>query len=76
MYGGRTAREHIGIRMNDTPKPLSAETIHSVYTGKKISSVVDPSKDFRSTNRFARDPAHSGHAPQQPKNEKGPFRRG
>ncbi|WP_146745266.1 hypothetical protein [Dyella jiangningensis] len=62
--------------MNDTPKPLSAATIHSVYAGKTISSVVDPSKDFRSTNRFARDPAHSGQAPQQPRNEKTPFRRG
>jgi len=62
--------------MNDAPKPLSAETIHSVYAGKTISATVDQSKDFQSTNRFARDPAHSGHAPQQPKNEKGPFRRG
>jgi hypothetical protein len=61
--------------MNDTPKPLSVATIHSVYAGKKVSTTVDQSKDFQSTNRFARDPAHSGHAPQPPKIEKGPFRR-
>jgi len=62
-------------RVNDTDKPLSAATIHSVYSGKKISSVVDPTKEFKSTNRFVRDPSHTGEAPQQPKAGKGPFRR-
>jgi len=61
--------------MNDTTKPLSAATIHSVYSGKKISSVVDQAKEFKSTNRFERDPSHSGEAPQLPKVNKGPFRR-
>lgn len=75
MVDGPPAK-FIGIRMNDAPKPLSAATIHSVYSGKTISAVVDETKDFQSTKRFARDPAHSGQSPQQPKNEKGPFRRG
>ncbi len=61
--------------MNDTPKPLSVAAIHSVYAGKKVSSAVELAKDFQSTKRFARDPTHSGHAPQPPKVEKGPFRR-
>lgn len=61
--------------MNDTPKPLSVATIHSVYAGKKVTTAVDQNKDFQSTNRFARDPAHSGQSPQPPKVEKGPFRR-
>jgi hypothetical protein len=61
--------------MNDTTKPLSAATIHSVYSGKKIASVVDQAKGFKSTNRFVRDPSHSGEAPQLPKVGKGPFRR-
>lgn len=61
--------------MNDSPKPLSIATIHSVYAGKKISTTVDQTRDFQSTNRFARDPSHSGQAPQHPKVDKGPFRR-
>lgn len=61
--------------MNDTPKPLSVAAIHSVYAGKKISTAVDQSKGFQSTNRFARDPSHSGKAPQPPRLEKSPFRR-
>ncbi|WP_130617578.1 hypothetical protein [Dyella amyloliquefaciens] len=61
--------------MNDTPKPLSVATIHSVYAGKKISTAVDQTKGFQSTNRFARDPTHSGQAPQVPRAEKNPLRR-
>jgi hypothetical protein len=56
--------------MIDTPKPLSAAVIHSIYAGAKVSSVVDNAKDFQSTNRFARDSAHSGHAPEKPAVEK------
>ena len=61
--------------MNDTAKPLSAAAIHSVYSGKKIASVVDQAKEFKSTNRFVRDSSHTGEAPQLPKAGKGPFRR-
>ncbi|HUA81041.1 MAG TPA: hypothetical protein VL997_11760 [Dyella sp.] len=56
--------------MNDKPQSLSAATIHSVYSGKKITSVVEQAKDFKSTNNFARDAAHSGQAPEKPKTEK------
>jgi hypothetical protein len=56
--------------MTETPKPLSAAAIHSVYAGKKISSVVDQAKDFQSTKRFARDSSHPGHAPEKPKTDK------
>lgn len=59
-----------GIRMNNTPKPLSAAAIHSIYSSKKIAPVVDQSKQFKSTNSFARDAAHSGQAPEKPKVEK------
>jgi hypothetical protein len=59
-----------GIRMSDTSSPLSAAVIHSVYSGKKISLVVEQSKDFQSTKQFARDSAHPGHAPEKPKVEK------
>lgn len=62
--------------MSDAPKPLSAATIHSIYSGKKVSTAVEQAKDFKSTNRFARDAAHTGQAPQKPNAEKGPFRRG
>jgi hypothetical protein len=58
------------IRMSETPKPLSAAAIHSVYSGAKVVSVVEQAKDFKSTNSFARDPAHSGKAPEKPKAEK------
>ncbi|WP_157971389.1 hypothetical protein [Dyella sp. C9] len=61
--------------MNNTPKPMSVEAIHSIYAGKKVSPSVAQAKEFQSTNSFARDPLHPGHAPQQPKIEKGPFRR-
>jgi hypothetical protein len=60
----------VDIRMNDTPKPLSASTIHSIYSGTKITSAVEQAKDFKSTNRFARDATHSGQAPEKPKVEK------
>lgn len=59
----------LGIRMNDTPKPLSAAAIHSVYSGEKIVSAVDQAKNFKSTNRFARDVLHSGQAPTKNKVE-------
>jgi len=61
--------------MNDTPKPLSASTIHSVYSGTKITSAVEQAKGFKSTNRFMRDASHSGQAPEKPKVEKKPSRR-
>jgi hypothetical protein len=56
--------------MNDTPKPLSVSTIHSVYSGTKITSAVEQAKDFKSTNRFQRDASHTGQAPEKPKVEK------
>lgn len=56
--------------MNDKSKPLSVATIHSVYSGAKVTSVVEQAKDFKSTNSFARDAAHSGQAPEKPKVEK------
>ncbi len=56
--------------MNETPKPLSAVTIHSIYSSKKIAPVVEQAKDFKSTNSFARDASHSGQAPEKPKVEK------
>jgi hypothetical protein len=55
--------------MNNTSKPLSAAVIHSVYSGKKITSVVEQAKDFKSTNSFARDAMHPGQAPEKPKTE-------
>lgn len=58
-----------GTRMNDTPKPLSAAAIHSVYAGKKIISAVEQAKKFKSTNSFARDASHPGQAPEKPKVE-------
>lgn len=61
--------------MNDTPRPLSAATIHSVYSGKKITPVVEQAKGFKSTNSFARDATHSGQAPEKPKVEKKQSRR-
>ncbi|GGA29274.1 hypothetical protein [Dyella nitratireducens] len=61
--------------MNDTPKPLSAATIHSVYSGKKITSAVEQAKDFKSTNSFARDASHTGQAPEKAKVEKKRFSR-
>lgn len=61
--------------MNETPKPLSAATIHSIYAGRKITSVVEQAKGFKSTNSFARDASHSGQAPEKPKVEKKPFSR-
>jgi hypothetical protein len=56
--------------MTDTPKPLSAAVIHSVYSGQKISPVVEQAKEFQSTKRFARESSHPGHAPEKPKVEK------
>ncbi|GLQ93497.1 hypothetical protein GCM10007901_24480 [Dyella acidisoli] len=64
------ATHHLGLRMKDTPQSLSAATIHSVYSGKKITSAVDQAKNFKSTNSFARDAAHSGQAPEKGKVEK------
>ncbi|WP_147293368.1 hypothetical protein [Dyella monticola] len=53
--------------MNDTPKPLSAATIHSVYSGDKVTSAVEQAKEFKSTNNFARDALHPGRPPEKPK---------
>lgn len=64
------AVDTLGIRMNNPVKPLSVAAIHSVYSGKKITSVVEQAKDFKSTNNFARDAQHSGQAPEKPKVEK------
>lgn len=66
----RHAIHYSGSRMNDKSKPLSVATIHSVYSGAKVTSVVEQAKDFKSTNSFARDAAHSGQAPEKPKVEK------
>jgi hypothetical protein len=63
-----------GFRMNETPKPMTAARIHSIYAGEKISSGADRAKGFQSTNRFARDPSHPGHAPDHPKPDKNPKR--
>ncbi|HET7330217.1 hypothetical protein [Dyella sp.] len=56
--------------MNNTPKPLSAATIHSIYSGSKVTTAVDQAKDFKSTNNFARDATHTGQAPEKPSMEK------
>jgi hypothetical protein len=56
--------------MNNKPRPLSVADIHSVFSGKKIISVVEQAKDFKSTNSFARDASHSGQAPEKPAAEK------
>ena len=66
----RSAPGFVELYMNDTPKPLSASVIHSVYSGTKITSVVEQAKGFKSTNSFARDASHSGQAPEKPKVEK------
>ena len=64
------ASHHLGIRMNDKPQSLSAATIHSVYSGQKITSAVEQAKNFKSTNSFARDAAHPGQAHEKAKVEK------
>ncbi|HKT29437.1 hypothetical protein [Dyella sp.] len=56
--------------MNNSPKPLSVAAIHSVYSGKQITSVVEQAKEFKSTNNFARDAQHSGQAPEKTTVEK------
>jgi hypothetical protein len=66
---GSPPSSHVA-NMNDTNKPLTAAVIHSVYSGKKVSPVVEEAKGFQSTQRFARDPSHSGQAPERPKVEK------
>lgn len=60
----------LGARMNNSPKPLSVAAIHSVYSGKKITSVVEQAKEFKSTNNFARDAQHPGQAPEKTRVEK------
>jgi hypothetical protein len=60
-----SSRPFPGARMNNSPKPLSVAAIHSVYSGKKITSVVEQAKEFKSTNNFARDAQHSGQAPEK-----------
>ncbi len=55
--------------MNPPSKPLSLARIHDVYngTGEKRSRPADPLvKSYKTTNRFARDPEHTGVAPPRP----------
>jgi hypothetical protein len=55
--------------MNPPSKPLSLARIHDVYngTGEKRSREAEPAgKSDQTTNRFARDPEHTGVAPQRP----------
>ncbi len=61
--------------MSKSPPILTAAAIHSVYSSKKIDSVVENATTFQSTQRFIRDPAHTGHAPLNPKGQKGDRRR-
>jgi hypothetical protein len=68
------------LKKGDSPvdkisRPISTEYIHSVYSGKRVTSVVDERQDFHSTNQFDRDPAHSGQAPQDPKSFRKPYGR-
>jgi len=58
-------------RMSKSPPTLTTADIHSVYSGKKVESVVDASTSFKSTKQFVRDPAHPGHAPVNPRDLKG-----
>ncbi len=61
--------------MSKSPPILTAAAIHSVYSSKKIDSVVEHAMVFQSTQRFIRDPTHSGQAPLNPKGHKGDRRR-
>lgn len=57
--------------MSKSPPVLTVAAIHSVYSSKKIGSVVEHATKFQSTKRFARDPEHTGQAPVNPKDPKG-----
>jgi hypothetical protein len=61
--------------MSKLPPTLTVADIHSVYSGKKIDSVVEHAKHFQSTKRFARDASHSGQAPERPQVRNGAHRR-
>jgi hypothetical protein len=65
-----------GNQMSDTTKPLTATAIHSIYSGKKVTLNSAEPQSFGKTNRFARDPSHSGSAPQDPKVANRPPKRG
>jgi hypothetical protein len=58
-------------RMSKSPPTLTVADIHSVYSGKKVGSVVEHATQFKSTKQFVRDPAHTGHAPVNPRDLKG-----
>jgi|GEM_PF-2324593 hypothetical protein len=60
--------------MSKTPEILTAADIHAVYSSKKVDSVAEHATQFHSTKRFARDPAHTGQAPLNPRNPKGSHR--
>lgn len=62
-------------RMSQSPPTLTVADIHSVYSGKKVESVVEHATRFQSTKRFARDAAHTGQAPSNPRDKKGAHRR-
>ncbi|WP_266172044.1 hypothetical protein [Dyella subtropica] len=57
--------------MNQPPKTISLADIHNIYGGT-ISSKPKQEADgtappiYKTTNRFARDPAHTGAAPERP----------
>ncbi|GLQ90776.1 hypothetical protein GCM10007898_43520 [Dyella flagellata] len=53
--------------MSDSTKPLTAAAIHSIYSGQKVTLNSAEPHAFGKTNRFARDPSHSGQAPKDPK---------
>lgn len=57
--------------MSKSPPALTVAAIHSVYSGKKIDSAAEHATRFQSTKRFARDPAHTGQAPLNPRDTKG-----
>jgi hypothetical protein len=50
--------------------PLTAADIHATYTRKTIQPAGNGTKQFQSTKHFARDPAHSGEAPKNPRERK------
>lgn len=61
--------------MSKTPEILTVADIHAVYSSKKVDSVAEHATQFHSTKRFARDTAHTGQAPLNPRDKKGAHRR-
>ncbi|MBD8899014.1 hypothetical protein [Rhodanobacter sp. DHG33] len=56
--------------MSKAPQAMTIADIHAVYSSKKVNAVTEDAGQFHSTKRFARDPAHTGQAPQNPKDKK------